>query len=67
MDIKDLIEELGITAVARACQVKPPTVHRWKCRNKLPRTDYTGETEYAKAIARLRGGISYKQILGSGR
>jgi hypothetical protein len=53
-----IIEAIGITKVAGACGVSPSAVHRWKVQNRLPRTDYTGETRYAELIAELHGGIT---------
>lgn len=45
----------GQTQVARACGVKQPTVFGWT-KTGLPRTDWTGETNYSAIIAELTGG-----------
>lgn len=63
MDISSVIKEAGLTRVARACQVTPAAVHRWQRRNRLPRTEYTGETRYAPVIAALHGGVTVEQLL----
>lgn len=63
MDISSVIKKIGLTQVALACQVSPAAVHRWKRCNRLPRTEYTGETRYAHAIAELHGGIQAADLL----
>ena len=63
MNVAKIINELGLTRVAIACHVAKPTVHRWKVNDRLPRTDYTGETCYAEKIAALHGGIKPEDLL----
>ena len=46
----------GAAAVARACSVSPVAVHKWRQRGRLPRTDWTGETNYAELIAEATNG-----------
>jgi len=53
MNVTLAIQEIGLSRVAQACGVSPSAVHRWKSSNRLPRTEYTGETQYAEAIAAL--------------
>lgn len=45
-----------IPAAAKACGVSVRAVYKWIDAGRLPRTDYTGETEYAKQIADISGG-----------
>jgi len=48
----------GIGAAARACGRSYQALNKWRLAASLPRTDYTGETEYAKllsAAAREKG------------
>lgn len=63
MDVQHAIDEIGLTKVANACEVTPAAVHRWKTRNRLPRTEWTGETAYAERIAALHGGVSAEELL----
>jgi hypothetical protein len=63
MNVSKTISEVGLTKVAKGCGVAPSTAHRWKSRNRLPRTDWTGETRYAEVIARLHGGITAEELL----
>ncbi|WP_285643223.1 hypothetical protein [Pseudomonas sp. NBRC 100443] len=43
----------GAIAVAKACGKSRQAVDKWVRSNQLPRTEYTGETDYADRIARL--------------
>ncbi|WP_322528954.1 hypothetical protein R5R73_04765 [Salinicola sp. LHM] len=46
----------GVTSCARICQVTPPAVRKWLHRGRLPRTEYTGETQHAKRMAAASDG-----------
>ncbi|WP_124313064.1 hypothetical protein [Pseudomonas chlororaphis] len=41
----------GIGAAARVCGRSYQALNKWRLAASLPRTDYTGETEYAKLLA----------------
>ncbi|WRH94632.1 hypothetical protein RCC30_12895 [Pseudomonas fluorescens] len=41
----------GIGAAARVCNRSYQALNKWRLAAALPRTDYTGETEYAKLLA----------------
>lgn len=45
----------GIPAIAQACGVSVRAAYKWAAKGRLPRTDYTNETHYAKTIAKLPG------------
>lgn len=48
----------------RACGVTPAVIGRWIRQQHLPRTEYTGETNYAEALSKATGGrYSKKWIL----
>ena len=45
------IELLGLSALAMHCDVTYQAVRKWEKKGRLPRTEYTGETDYAARIA----------------
>lgn len=50
--IKTAIDQAGgPSAAAKVCGVSPRAVYKWLANASLPRTDYTGETDYAQALA----------------
>ncbi len=53
----------GFTAVGRLCDVSAQAVRKW-CVNGLPRTEWTGETDYASRIAEAHpGNLTREQLL----
>ncbi|WP_338794054.1 hypothetical protein [Pseudomonas sp. AE27] len=46
----------GPIAAAAACRVSRQSVDKWIAKGCLPRTEYTGETSYAKALAEVAQG-----------
>lgn len=62
--ITQAIELVGLQPLSQACGVTYQAVRKWEKRNRLPRTDWTGETNYAAAIeTATRGAISKKALL----
>lgn len=49
--LQKAIRKLGPYKVAALCGVKGPSVYKWDKNGYLPRTEWTGETRYAEAIA----------------
>ena len=45
-----------VPAAAKACGVSVRAVYKWIDRGMLPRTEYTGETDYAYRLAAASGG-----------
>lgn len=41
----------GIGAAAKACGRSYQALNKWRLAASIPRTDYTGETSYAKQLA----------------
>jgi hypothetical protein len=41
----------GLGAASKACQRSNQALNKWRKAACLPRTDYTGETEYARLLA----------------
>lgn len=48
--VSEAITYVGIHPLARACDVSPSAVHRWKVRRRLPDKGITGQLPYAKKI-----------------
>ena len=51
----------GQVKAGEACGVTPAIIGRWIKQQHLPRTDYTGETDYAGALARVSTDPSYNR------
>lgn len=56
--LKDSIDRIPgkVPAAANACGVTVRAVYKWIDRGLLPRTEYTGETDYAAKLAAASGG-----------
>lgn len=54
----------GAGAVAALCDFKSPrAIYKWLAKGALPRTEYTGETDYADRMAKAsRGAFTAKQL-----
>lgn len=50
--VVDTIEGKQVGA-GKACGVTPAIIGRWIKQQHLPRTEYTGETHYAEALAKV--------------
>lgn len=48
--ITQAIEQVGLGKLAAACGVSYQALRKWEKAGRLPRTDWTGETDYAEAI-----------------
>ena len=46
----------GVPAAAAICSVSPQAVRKWLAKGRLPRTEYTGESSHAEALAQASGG-----------
>lgn len=57
--LKQAIDDAGGAAIAaRVCEVSSRAIYKWLASGSLPRTEYTGETDYAarlSAAAAARG------------
>lgn len=54
----------GISAVAAAVGKTYEAVYKWRKQGHLPRTEWTGETDYARTIERLTNRkFTRKQLL----
>ncbi|WHP46397.1 hypothetical protein QMO40_07110 [Mannheimia bovis] len=64
-DLKQIIESIGsVLKVSELLGVSHSAIHRWLIANALPRTEWTGETDYAQRLSDALGGkLSKTQIL----
>jgi hypothetical protein len=53
--LQNAIDEIGQRQVATACGLTYQAVRKWRVKG-LPRTEWTGETNYAETIERLSAG-----------
>lgn len=54
--LEDVLKTVKVAVVARVCGLTPKAVYKWIERGSLPRTEFTGETDYAALIANASGG-----------
>jgi hypothetical protein len=51
--LRAAIEHIGLTALARALSVTHQAVRKWEAAGRPPRTEWTGETDYAAKVEEL--------------
>jgi len=61
--LEQAFDILGPAKVARVCGVKGPSAIKWRTKGSLPRTEWTGETNYAGAIEEATQGLVKKAEL----
>lgn len=62
--ISKAIELVGLCHLAQVCGVKHQSIYNWVKKGALPRTDWTGETDYARRIEEAtKGVITRDQLL----
>lgn len=61
--ITTAIAIVGLANMSRAVGVRHQSVRQWERAGKLPRTDWTGETNYAAAIETATGGKVTRAML----
>lgn len=55
--LKESISQIGgVPKAAAICEVSQRAVYKWLAADALPRTEYTGETDYARRLAAASGG-----------
>lgn len=57
------IAHLGLSALAKQCGVTHQAVRKWHRKRRMPRTEWTGETQYAEAIERAMAGRVTRDML----
>lgn len=54
---KSVIDAVGgVKAASKICGISPRAMYKWLDSGSLPRTDYTGETNYADLLAEASDG-----------
>lgn len=62
--ISQAIEIVGLAKLAKALGVTYQAIRKWESKKKLPRTEWTGETNYAAMIEKETDGkISSEDLL----
>ncbi len=62
--ISQAIEIVGLAKLARSLGVTYQAIRKWEARGRLPRTEWTGETDYASLIeAETEGRITKVELL----
>ena len=65
---KTIISHCGVIHIAKAAKISPRAVYKWLARDCLPRTEFTGETNYSEIISDLSGGTySPDEVRAAGR
>lgn len=65
--LEDVIKTVRVSVVADVCGVSQRAIYKWMDNGKLPRTEYTGETNYAENRSCINGLFSADAILTIGR
>ncbi len=56
----------GVSQIAAICGVTPQAVKKWVVAGRLPRTEFTGETNHAEKICRAYPGLVTASELKAG-
>lgn len=54
--LEEAIEIVGLRPLAAALGVSYQALRKWQRARRMPRTEWTGETQYAETIERITGG-----------
>lgn len=55
--LKKAVQKVGgVSVAAKVCGVSPRAIYKLLAKGSLPRTDYTGETDYAVRLAAASDG-----------
>ena len=62
--ITTTIDLVGLVNLARACDVSHQAVRKWEKADRLPRTEWTGESNYSKVFEAItKGEVKRSQLL----
>lgn len=58
------IDHVGLSKLAKACDVTYQAIRKWEKAGRLPRTEWTGETDYSAIIeTETDGKVTKSQLL----
>lgn len=60
-DFSKILRAVGFDVVAKATNRTPRQIYKWEKNKTLPRSDFTGETSLARAIADASKGLFTEQ------
>ena len=64
--IERALQIVRLGALARELSVSGQAIRKWQLAGRMPRTEWTGETQYSAAIERLTdGAVTREQLLGA--
>ena len=55
--LHDAIAIVGLAALARLLGVSHQAIRKWQRAGRMPRTEWTGETDYSQIIERTTNGV----------
>lgn len=62
--IAEAVGRVGLSCLARELKLSHQAIRKWQRARRMPRTEWTGETEYSHAIERLTAGaVTRDQLL----
>ena len=62
--IKKAVKLIGRSALSKAIGVTQPGIIRWEKNGRMPRTEWTGETNYCEVIVKMsKGEVKRKDLL----
>lgn len=62
--ISQAIKIVGLSKLAAICGIRYQSLQKWQAKGRLPRTDWTGETDYASRIEEAtKGAVTRDQLL----
>lgn len=61
--LESAIEQVGWMPLAKALDVRHQAIRKWAAAGRLPRSEFSGETDYASVIERETGGKVSKEAL----
>jgi hypothetical protein len=61
--IESAIEIIGLAQLSRELKVSHQAIRKWQRAGRLPRTEWTGETEYSQLIENITGGAVSRSLL----